>query len=384
LAKKTRALDDQQKESLDAAFMAQLDEDLVELERLTDLLPRNERPGPFPGKPQLAKLVAARLNQEEHGVLNRLYGNGVPKSFAPRERFMKGVESILRELYEQVGVSFSRDYQMFVNPVDGDEDRNDDGVSDSGPLGTFAQWSQVRIGGWLADAPDPPHLDTVHHYLEIFRQDMLDYGTGDFYSIRRLRGRNISRRKSSFVLYRESSERKFTFSQAQVRALDVPSKEPLSLEPELGFDRPAHTHAFRIHLRKPIEPGDTFDVVYNIRCPGELLDLNRTSEVMTISLTRAKNGVDKLIFNVALSFQPRAAVAYRLTQAKQFVLCEGTPPSVGLYKPRHWFEHPDQLGIEWTVETPYIIRWSTANPRGRMYIINFRGDPATSASHGNE
>lgn len=374
MARKRRALDDYQKASLDSAFLAQLDEDLTELERLLTLLSPQDRPKSCPTSlPQLAKLVAEKLNMSVDGVKNRFYNNGLQKSLAPRERFMKGVECVLCEQYESVGSSFSRDYQIFVNPVEGDEDDTAEGVSTTGSLGTFAQWSQVRIGAWLAEVPEPAHIDSTNHYEEVFRQDFLDYNTPDFYSIRRLSGRNISRRPSPFLLYRESSERKFTFTAAQVTALDMQTREPLLVDPELGFETLAHTHTFRIHFRRPIEPGEAFDIVYNIRLPGELLDLNRASEVMSISLSRIKHGVDKLIFNVALSFQPQAAVAYRLTRSDQFVLCEGTPPRVAPYKPRHWFEKPNQLGLEWSVENPYIIQWGTANPRGRMYIINFRG-----------
>ncbi|MBF6555963.1 MAG: hypothetical protein IVW52_07260 [Acidimicrobiales bacterium] len=383
MPRKRRGLDDQQKATLDGAFKAQFDEDVSELERLVEILPPNERATACTIKrEQMARLVADRLVLKPRGVLQRLYGNGIPRSFAERERLMRAVEAVLRDQYEKLGASFVQDYMIFVNPVDGD-DYDDDGSPV--PIGEFEQWSQVRIGAFLADSADPAHIDTMHHYEEIFRQDMLDYDTGDFYSIRRLKGRNIGRRASQFLLYRESSERKYTFNDAQVKALDVQTKDRLSVEPELGLERLAHTHAFRIHFRKPIEPGESFDVVYNIRLPGELLDLNRDSEVMSISLTRVKNGVDKLTFNVALSFQPQAAVAYRLTQAKQFVLCDEKAPTVSLYKPKHWFEAPDQLGIEWSVDDPYIIRWSTTNPRGRMYIINFRGgDPENPLSNGKK
>lgn len=379
MARKRRALDDHQKAVLDAAFLAQLDEDLLELERLLNLLEPKDRPKACPTTlPQLAKLVAEKLSMSVDGVKNRFYNNGLQKSLAPRQRFMKGVESVLREQYESVGSSFARDYQIFVNPVEGEED-DVAGASTTGPLGTtFAQWSQIRIGAWLAEVPEPAHVDNVHHYDEVFRQDFLDYNTPDFYSIRRLKGRNVGHRASSFLLYRESSERKFTFADAGVTALNVPTKEELVVDPDLGFGTLAHTHAFRIHFPKPIEPGETFDIVYNIRLPGELLDLNRDSEVMSISLSRIKHGVDKLVFNVALSFQPRAAVAYRLTRDEQFVLCAGTPPRVTKYKAQEWFEKPNHLGIEWSVATPYIIQWATTSPNGRMYIINFRGDDRNS------
>jgi hypothetical protein len=374
VATRKPGLSDDQRATLDAAYTARFKEDRNELKRLVNILPLRERPqGCVTKVTTFAELVAERLGIGSDGVVRRLYGNGIAKDIANRELFMRAVEEVLRDQYSKLGYPFEHDYQIFVGSVD-DDDGGD--ANDWAPHGGFAKWAYLRVGAFLADPADPEHVDAVHHYKEIFRQDMLDYATGDFYSIRRLKGRNMSRRPSHFVLYRESSERMFTFNDTQVKALDCASREQLWVEPELGFETRAHTHAFRIQLPKPIDPGQGFDIAYRIRLPGELADLSPDSEVMSISLTRIALGIDKLVFNVALSMKPRVAVPYRLTQAKTLVPCAGKGPKVVPYEPKYWFEHPDQLGIEWSVETPYIVRWSIASPRDRMYVIHFRNEPA--------
>ena len=363
---------------LDESFIAQLEVDIAELQRLRNLLPRDSRPeGIAENRERLAKPVSVRLNQELRGVSHRLHKNGIPRRFKEREAFMHAVEEVLREQFSDVGGSLSDGaYEVFVNPVRQEESSDEGGAPSH--LGLFEKWMHTRPGAWLADQRSPEHVDTAHHYLELFRQDMLDYESGDFYSIRRLRGRNTSRRPSFGVPYRESSENAFTCEDAGVTAFDCRTRETLEVEFEERAQR-SHTHAFTIHFANAIAPGETFDVVYNIRLPGELNELRHPSEVMSISLVRIAQGIDKLVFNVATSFKPTAAAAYNLTGSGDFVACAGRPPKVEPYmaeRPKNWFESSDVFGIEWSCEQPYIIRWQASNPMGRMYVVNFRGaDP---------
>lgn len=365
-----RSLTKEQARELDEAFKAQLQVDLMDVEHLLSLIPRSQRPDGVALSPeQLAKPVKEILGLSLRGTSNRMHGNGIPRSYKERSAFMGAVEEALKRQFELVGGTFEGSYETFVNPVaQEDEDEADDAPRH---LGRFEEWMHVRPGAWLADQRKAEHVDNTHHYELIFRQDMLDYDTGDFYSLRRLRGRNVSQRPTSWVPYRESSENQFTFADADVTAFDYETRAPLDVDPELKHQK-SHTHAFRIHFARPIEPGEPFDVVYNIRLPGELNELRHESEVMSISLVRVAKRLGELIFNVVANFKPTAAAAYYLTKTGKFVACRETP-RVEPYVPEDWFEAPDVFGIEWSCERPYIIRWQTSQPTGRMYVINFRG-----------
>ena len=357
--------------SLNESFIAEVETHIAQLNRLCGNLPRSQRPsGIVANREQLAKLVKPKVHNSLRSVSNYLHNNGLPRSFDKRGSFIGAVEDVLREQYELVGATFEGSFDVFINPVQHDDDEGDD--VDPGQLRLFEDWMRVRPGAWMADQRVPEHMDTFHHYLELFRQDMLDYETGDFYSIRRLRGRNNSRRPSFDVPYRESSERKFTFDEAAVQAFDFRTREELEVEPEI-VDESSHTHPFRIRFPSAVAPGQTFDVVYNIRLPGELNELRGDSEVMSVSLVRITQGVAKLVFNVATNFKPTGAGAYHLRPSGSFVAVLGRPPTVEPYRAKHWFEDPTVFGIEWSCERPYIIRWQTTKPSGRMYVINFRG-----------
>lgn len=65
---------------------------------------------------------------------------------------------------------------------------------------------RVAIGDPPVRSVDPRAVDHVHHYEYLAREDLLDYETGDFYSIRVLEGVNASDGPSAFAVYSESSE----------------------------------------------------------------------------------------------------------------------------------------------------------------------------------
>jgi len=48
-----------------------------------------------------------------------------------------------------------------------------------------------RLGSGLSFETNPKHIDEDHHYLNIYRQDLLDYCSGDYFSIRRIKIKNV-------------------------------------------------------------------------------------------------------------------------------------------------------------------------------------------------
>jgi hypothetical protein len=377
------SLDPAQAEALNEGFSAAVDEDIAEVNRLAALL--GTESVEVLKKPALAEQLAKVVNLDVRTVQNRLYGDGIPVRLVDRRHFISAVGRWLAQRIDALGGHLSRDYETFVIPVaETDQEAiatssalSQPAADESGSIGglhPWDEWAAVRIGAWLADRDEPAHVDNAHHYSSVFRQDMLDYESGDFYSIRRLTGRNVSPNPTHGLLYRESSERKYCFEDAGVRAFDFATKQPLAVEPESPSRTLAHTHAFKILFKTPVQPGHPFDVIYNIRLPHELEDLARDVEIMSISLTRIALGPAKLAFNVVLDFQPTSVAAYNLTDARQFRLSPGKAPTVSAYQPKAWWEQLDVFGIQWPAGVcPHIIKWGTAAPEGRMYIINFRG-----------
>ena len=240
-------------------------------------------------------------------------------------------------------------------------------INDSEDANDYVNLLASRLGTGLS--LQTGHADHNHHYTAIERTDLLDYTSGDFVSIRRLKGVNVTDRLSSSLIYSEASESKCTFESTGVVAYDCETREPLVVEPLAQRDEPLFAHAFRVFFDQPISPGEDFDVVYRIRLPGELRVLSPTNEIMSISLVRAVHGVDHLRFNIALNFKPRTYTIECLDANGSRISCKGSRPSLEKYEPTEWYEK--ELDIEWDTE-PYIIRWECEEPDSSLYIINYR------------
>jgi NAD-dependent SIR2 family protein deacetylase len=226
-----------------------------------------------------------------------------------------------------------------------------------------------RLGTGLSLQVNPDHVDSTHRYLSIERTDLLDYESGNFVSLRRLHGTNLSERLSSYVVYSESSEKKLSFSQTDVRAYDVSTREPLAVEPFNEKSEMMFTHAFKIFFPNPISPEEEFDLVYRITLPGELQVLSSKNEIMSISLSRIARQVEQLRFSVCLNFRPASASVECLDQEGSRVPLKGPAPRIGHYTPSAWYE--SSLDLSWS-SPPYAIAWGCDLPDSKLYIINYR------------
>lgn len=374
-SRSSTTLDRELAKTLDVTFTAQLAEDL----RALDLL-RGQKGVAASSKiptdvPALARRVAALLNKSESGTQSRLYGYGIPIQHKQRSALMQAVQTVLTEAFGAVGGELQTNYMWYLAPLDSPFDE-EEGASD--PSLQLEMLINMRIGSYLALQYNAAHLDTRHHYTLLHRLDLLDYPTGDFYSIRRLAGWNASKTVSDCVLYRESSERMFTFEDAAVRAFNNEDRNApddhcqLFVDPEVEQGVKAHTQPFRIYFPHPLEPREEFDLVFSIRCPGELHDLGHKEEFMSVALVRITQGLERLEFDVATNYRPATMGASHLTRTDRFVVCSGQAPRLEEYHPTAWYEDPSVLGINWSVDHPYVIRWGTSMPRGKMYVIKFR------------
>jgi hypothetical protein len=213
------------------------------------------------------------------------------------------------------------------------------------------------------------YVDRHHRYTLLWRQDLLDYPTGDFYSVRRISGVNVSEELSSGIVYCESSEQKISFEQTAVVGLDVATRQQLEIVPLASQTEIAFTHPFFIRFPTPIMPGGSFDILYAISLPGELQVLRKDSEIMSVSLARIKHGVEKLVFNVVLDFEPAWVEARCMSKTGEQIACDGSRPVLEEFRPRQWFE--EHFDIGWT-GSAHIVRWSIDEPDSKLYIIHYK------------
>jgi NAD-dependent SIR2 family protein deacetylase len=226
-----------------------------------------------------------------------------------------------------------------------------------------------RLGPGLSLEVNPEHVDDIHRYSLVERTDLLDYESGDFVSLRRLSGVNVSQLLSTHLVYLESSERKLSFSDTNLKAFDAITKDPLEVEPLVDHDALRFTIGYKIFFRRPLSPGEMFDIVYRISLPGELRELSDTDEVMSISLARIGQGTMRLRFNVCLNFRPSSVRIECLDSQGSRIAVIGDPARIEPYQPREWYER--QLDIDWSA-SPTIVRWESYEPDSTLYILNYR------------
>jgi hypothetical protein len=225
-----------------------------------------------------------------------------------------------------------------------------------------------RLGSGLSLRVDPEHVDSTHRYTRVVRHDLLDYPSGDFYSLRRLCGVNVTSKPSAGLVYAESSEARITFEQTEIRAYDTTSRKRLVVEPLLPGDVPLYQHGFRILFPQAIAPNEEFDITYAIRLPGELAVLSPVEEIMSIALVRWTHGVERLEFKLCLNFEPSNVCGEYLADDGELNQLDHTP-SLAPYSPEEWYER--DLDIPWSSE-PHLISLTVDKPKAPLYAIRYR------------
>lgn len=225
-----------------------------------------------------------------------------------------------------------------------------------------------RLGSGLSLRVDPEHVDSTHRYTRVVRHDLLDYPSGDFYSLRRLCGVNVTSKPSAGLVYAESSEARIAFEQTEIRAYDTASRKRLVVEPLLPGDVPLYQHGFRILFPRAIAPNQEFDITYAIRLPGELAVLSPVEEIMSIALVRWLHGVEQLEFKLCLNFEPSNVCSEYLADDGELSQLDHAP-SLEPYSPEEWYER--DLDIPWSSE-PHLISFTVDQPKAPLYAIRYR------------
>lgn len=227
-----------------------------------------------------------------------------------------------------------------------------------------------RIGtSYSQQTADKRYVDNKHSFSSILRQDLLDHSTGDYFSFRRLKGTNVSSNISDGLIYCESTDYKIAFEDITIEAIDTKTGESLTVEALNNIHEKRITHAFKIHFPRPLKNNESFDIAYSIFLPKELECLDSNEEIMSISLSRIKKGLEHLSFNVCLDFKPRAVRIYKKSKLSgKLILIESQDTDIELYEPQTDLEK--RFFIEWST-SPYIIKWSNSKPVNSLYVIKY-------------
>ena len=228
-----------------------------------------------------------------------------------------------------------------------------------------------RMGTLMSsETIDEEVLDKAHSFDNIFRQDLLNYTTGDYHSIRILKGKNVEKRPSMCLVYCESTDSKTSFNELVIKAIDLKTGKELSVQPIGNRTAKVYTHKFKIEFASPIANQKDFEIAYYIKIPDELKQLSEDEEVMSITLKRILKDVQSLEFNICLNFEPRCVNVFKFygknkgaelldmgCQAEQYI------PTTDIEK---------HFDINWGEQVPYIIRTSYIKPDKNTYIIQYK------------
>lgn len=232
------------------------------------------------------------------------------------------------------------------------------------------------------------HSDSIHKFELIHRRDYLNIGTGNYFSIRHLRGRNVSRKESDGIVYYEGMDIKTKFSNVQFEALDVRTGKKLTAKNCSGNNDSKFFFVFKIFFETPINPQESFDIQFSIFIKDEVKHLSDEDEFMSVSLRRCKKGVENLVFDIALSIHPNHRCCFKENIFGEAVFVKNTVEDKGeLTKDNDEFKI---LSNSWfkrgftclksekasSLETTklYLFSFKQRRPQKTVYAIHFMND----------
>lgn len=214
---------------------------------------------------------------------------------------------------------------------------------------------------------DEREYDYIHKFTLLFRQDQLKYDSLNFYSYRVLKGINISKSMSSYLIYTESTDIPISFDNIKINARNNVNGKALVIECLHSTTEKRLQHIFKINFDQPIAPNQSFDISYSIEILNEISVYDKEKEIQSISLIRNKQPISKLTFNVCLDFEPRAVKVYARKINSQ--LTEINSATIKKYIPSS--ELDNIYSIQWGTSIPYIIEVDVQNPQYDQYIIEY-------------
>ena len=213
---------------------------------------------------------------------------------------------------------------------------------------------------------NPKYIDDKHEYDYVYRQDLIDYKTQEYQSIRELKGRNASETDSMFLWYSESTEIPTRFNDIKIVAKDLLSKEELLVEYDGDTNNSEIIHPFKIYFQRPLEPGHSFHIGYYMH----IFEANKAVAqrgTMSMSLSRMKT-VKHLQFNVCVNFKPKVYQVEVLEANKGKYNLNDSECHLEEYNPKTDLEK--EYNLNWS-GTPYVIR-SRITSHPFLVAINYQ------------
>ena len=227
-----------------------------------------------------------------------------------------------------------------------------------------------RIGVLKSSSkPQDLELDKSHEFYLIERTDILDYGVGDYASIRILKGKNVHKGKSTRLMYKESTDAKSRWTDLEIVAYDLKTNKELRVEPLDPPTQKLYTHRFFINFARPLEMNEEFEIMYFIKIPNELNELCNNDEMMSISLNRYTKKIHTLKFNVILNFEPSNVVSY-LRDNEGKVTVSNIRLSEENYDMSMIPEQFKSYILDYNLK--HILSLNCDNPLKQTYIINYK------------
>ena len=225
-----------------------------------------------------------------------------------------------------------------------------------------------RIGPQISlQTLDNKGNDYTHKYTLVYRQDQLKLSGADYNSFRILKGVNVSKSNSSFLIYTESMDIPISFDEIEINAKNNVNGKPLVIECLHAATEKRLQHTFKINFDQPLFPNDKFDISFSMTIPNEISFYHSIKNIQSISLIRIKHPIKELVFNMCLDFEPKAIKVYAKKITNEIKEIDGA--IVKKYTPNNDLQN--FYNIEWGDSNPYIIETDIQNPNYDQYIIEF-------------
>lgn len=160
------------------------------------------------------------------------------------------------------------------------------------------QMRRDRIAtAWSLETNDERLIDDSHFYQHLKRVDVLDTPNNEWNSLRWLTIENVGTDPTNAIYHKESGENKIDFEDMDLTAfLDGPDGQRLKVK-DLVDQQPAFEQKVKIFFPRPLSPGESLTIHYQISWPNELSHYSGEL-TQSIALPRYLHGVGELQFGV--------------------------------------------------------------------------------------
>lgn len=126
--------------------------------------------------------------------------------------------------------------------------------------------------------------------------------------------RNDSDQYTNHIVHKECGEDKVHFKDMRIRAFcNGPGSEQLSIK-SMTQIQPNSQQIFMINFKVPLKPGEKLTVFYRLDWPNEPSSYYKKELSQSISLSRCKKGVKRIVFGV---FEPYEIISSHMVEVSK-------------------------------------------------------------------